>query len=99
MKKEEIKSEFDQIKERLDVYNAQLAEHMSRTAILEKSVEMQGKHFEHRNDELDARTLRIYNTLDERVKLQQAAINGLPQKALQYISIAAGAVGLAKLFL
>jgi hypothetical protein len=97
MKNEDIARYMKDLAARLDVHNQQLGEHMRRTALLEQAVELQKEHFERRNDDLDARTLRIYDNLDARMKLQEAALHGLPQKALQYVSIVGGIAGMLKL--
>lgn len=97
MKKDEIKSEFDEVKCRLDEYNSQLRDHMSRTALLETAVSAQKDYFEFRHNEIDARALRIWTSLDTRIKEQETALHGLPTKLLQYVSIIGGVVGLLKL--
>lgn len=86
----ELIEALEEVSGRLDTYNGQLKDHMQRTALLEQAVELQKTHLEHRTDELDKRTLRIYESLSERIKSQEAVINGLPAKAVQYISILGG---------
>lgn len=86
MKKEEIKNEFEQVKERLDVYNKQLSEHMSRTALLEAGQKAQREYFDTRID-----------MLEDRAEKQEAAYNGLPRKMLELLSIGGAIAGLIKL--
>jgi uncharacterized membrane-anchored protein YhcB (DUF1043 family) len=86
MKKDEIKSEFAEVKARLDIYNKELQEHMSRTALLEAGQKAQREYFDNRLD-----------MLEERADKQETAYNGLPRKMLEIVSIAGAVAGLIKL--
>jgi hypothetical protein len=97
MKNGDLIEALKKIQSEMHMYNLHLEKHMARTALLEAAVAAQEKHHAYTVGQLDARTLRIYNTLDERINKQEAAVNGLPQKALQYISIVGGIAGMLKL--
>jgi hypothetical protein len=71
---------------RLDVCTSQLEDQLRRTVLLEAGLEAQRKYFEYRQSALDSRMDR-----------QEAQVNGLPVRLIQYVSILSGIIAALKL--
>jgi hypothetical protein len=85
MKSTELKEVLAEIAQKLEKYNIELTKHMARSDTLEEQTKALKEYFEYRQDAVDIRMDR-----------HEAAFNSLPTKALQYVSIMGGIVGLIK---